>query len=162
MALGDITILSSPFSGTGPVDTFKVSAGTTASINAGEPVLKALGSSVVAALATNKPVVGTDYLAGISTTDSDETASAAGYVSVLKLVPGVVYLCNANSAAAVDTQAEYDALVGDRVLFDLTNGTYTVLTTDGATNGLVIEPLDITKYPGKIAFSIRSGCAYFA
>jgi hypothetical protein len=80
----------------------------------------------------------------------------------MPLVPGVVYLISPNSAAAFDTQTEYDALVGDRVVFDKTDGTYTILATDGATNGLVIEPLDVSKHPGKVAFSIRSAVAYYA
>lgn len=104
----------------------------------------------------------TDYLAGIATSTSTQTASADGTVDVQFLSPGVVYLVAPNSAAAFDTQAEYDALVGDRVLLDLTDGVFTILATDGANNGCVIEPLDIKLYPGKVAFSIRAGVNYLA
>ena len=60
------------------------------------------------------------------------------------------------------TQAEYDALVGARVLLDLTSGTYTILATDSANNGCVVEPLDISRFPNKVAFSIRAGANYLA
>ena len=60
------------------------------------------------------------------------------------------------------TVALKDALVGDRVLIDLTTGSYTILATDGATNGCVIMPLDISKYPGKVRFAFRNGVSYLA
>jgi hypothetical protein len=60
-------------------------------------------------------------------------------------------------------QSEYNALVGDRVLLSTTaGGVQTLLASDSATSGLVIEPLDLSKYPGKIAFSIRAGASYLA
>ncbi len=59
------------------------------------------------------------------------------------------------SAAAWDTQAEYDALVGKRLLIDLTSGAYTLLATDSANNGLIVMPLNIAKYPGKVAVAFR-------
>lgn len=159
MALGDITILDqSVMAGVG-ARKFQVAASATL-INAGEPVTKALGGFVVTPMATNKPVVATDFLAGIAATTSTNTAGAAGEVWVNPLVPGVIYLIAPNSAAAFDTQAEYDLLVGDRVLLDLTTGVYTILATDGATSGCVIEQLEVAKYPGKVAFSIRNGVSY--
>lgn len=99
----------------------------------------------------------TDYLVGIAVSESTQTASAAGSVLVMPLVPGTTYIAAPLTAASYDTQAEYDALVGKRVLFDLTSGTYTIGHTDGATNGLVVAALDISKYPGKVAFFIRNG-----
>ncbi len=159
MATGDITILDqSTMAGIG-ARKYIVLAGATA-INPGEPVTKALGAVSVTAMSTNKPVVATDFLAGIAATSSTQTAALDGEVWVNPLVPGVVYLMKPNSAAAWDTQAEYDALVGDRVLIDLTTGSYTILATDGATSGCVIEALDITKYPGRVAFAFRNGVSY--
>lgn len=143
-----------------------VASGTTASINAGELVLKTLGSAYVTAwTASNsaKPVVGTDYLAGLSATASNETATAAGTVTVYPIVAGVVYLANPNNSLLWDTQSEYDALVGSRVLLNTTSaGVQTILASDSSTSGLVIEPLDIAKYPGKVAFSLRAGLSYLA
>ncbi len=156
---GDITIKNAEvLAGTG-AQKFIVLAGAT-TINPGEPVSKALGAASVTAMATNKPVVATDFLAGVAATTSTQTASADGEVWVYPVVPGVIYLMKPNSTAAFDTQAEYDALVGDRVLIDLTAGTYTILATDGATSGCVIEALDVAKYPGKVAFSFRQGVSY--
>ena len=162
MALLDITLKDSNngFGVTGS-KRFAVAAGATA-ILSGEPVSKALGAAVVTQLATNKPVVGTDFLAGIAVSASTQTASAAGVVDVQTLSPNTVYLIAPKAPTSWDTQAEYDALVGSRVLLDLTAGVFTILATDGATYGCVIEPLDITMYPGKVAFSIRAGASSLA
>lgn len=161
MALGDITILNPAQFGSIGAKRYAVALAATA-ILAGEPVVKALGGSSVTVMQTSKPLVGTDFLAGIAASSSTQTASAAGTVDVWQIVPNVVYLIKPNSAAAWDTQAEYDALVGDRVLIDLTTGSYTILATDNASNGCVIEPLDIAKYPGRVAFSFRTGVSYLA
>lgn len=159
MALGDITILDQSVMAGNGAREYQVAASATL-INAGEPVAKALGAAVVTPMATNKPVVATDYLAGIAATTSTNTASAAGKVWVTPLVPGVIWLIKPTVAATFDTQAEYDALVGDRVLIDLTTGSYTILAADGATSGCVIEQLDVAKYPGKVAFAFRNGVSY--
>lgn len=160
--LGDIQIYDEgSFGYPGDVE-YAVAAGTTASINAGEPVGKALGAAAVAAMADATPVVATDFMAGIAASTSTETASAAGTVKVMKLTNGVSFLISPKTAATWDTQAEYDALVGDRIVFDLTAGTWTVDATDGATNGLVVLPLNIAKHPGKVRFGIRSAVNYLA
>lgn len=164
MALGDITILDqSTMAGIG-ARHYNCAANTTV-INAGEPVAKALGNStgnVVTAAATNTPVVATDFFAGIAATTSTQTVSVAGSVDVYPLVSGVTYLIKPKVAATWDTQVEYDALVGARVLIDLTTGSYTLLAADGATSGCVVETLDVAKYPGRVAFMFRSAVAYFA
>jgi len=141
--------------------TFIVAAGATA-INPGEPVVRALGGTSVTAMATNKPAVGTDYVVGIATSLSDNTASAAGKVNVQPVVPGVIYVIAPKVAATWNTQAEYDALVGTRILIDLTSTAYTLLAADSANNGCVVEWLDVAKNPGKIAFSFRRACTDLA
>jgi len=146
---------------------FTVASGTTSSITPNMPVAKTLGNStgnVVSAAADATPVVGTDWLAGIAMSTSTETASAAGTVDVMKLVPDVVYLCDADDATLIATQADYDALVGARVVFTESAGTYTIDLTDGdgSDNGLVVQPSNILLYPGKVAFSIRNAVDYFA
>ncbi len=161
MALGDIKVLSPAQFGDIGTKKYAVAASATL-IYPGEPVAKALAGTAVTPMATNKPVVGTDYLAGIATTTSTNTASAAGTVEVMPIVPNVVYTMKPNVATSWDTQAEYDALVGSRVLIDLTAGSYTILASDGATYGCVIEPLDIAKNPGVVAFSFRNGVNYLA
>jgi len=54
------------------------------------------------------------------------------------------------------TQAEIDALIGKRVVLDLTAGKYTVDTAaaDGATNGIVIVGGDYTQ--SSINFTIQN------
>lgn len=168
MALGDITLFKESAFGGGGSRTYTVSPSAT-TIKAGEPVLKGLGPTlgtsggrVVSPAATNTPVVSTDTWAGIAASTSTNTATATGTVEVWPLDDATVYLIAPKVAATWDTQAEYDALVGARVLIDLTSSTYTILATDGSTNGLVIEPLDVSKYPGKVAFKIRSAVSYSA
>lgn len=164
MALGDVTILDAGAFGIVGARRFAVASGAVASIKAGELVLKALGATAVTvwtASSTAKPVVATDFLAGLSASTSTDTASAAGVVDVFPIVPGVVYLGNPDTAATWNTQAKYDALVGARVLLSTTSaGVQTILASDSATSGLVIEPLDISKYPAKVAFSLRLGLSY--
>ena len=161
MALGDIQVYDeAAFGYPGDVEYGVDKAAST--IYPGEPVSKALGATSVAALATSKPVVGTDYLAGIAASTSTQTASANGTVKVMKIVPGLTYIISPKTAASWDTQAEYNDLVGARVTFDLTSSTYTINATDGATNGLVVMPLDISKFPGKVRFAIRAGANYLA
>jgi hypothetical protein len=137
---------------------------TAPAINPGEPVAATLGNQYATPLATNKPVVATDYMYGISEDYSTENGGNDGVVHVTPIDPNVIYLCNAKVASGVATQALYNALVGARVLFDKSaannTGVYTVLVADGSTHGLVIENNDIIANPGKIAFSIRSGVAY--
>ncbi len=154
MAIGDFLILEQNSMTARGGRQYNVASGATA-INAGEPVARALGAVSVTAAATNTPVVGTDYYAGIATTNSTQTASIAGIVDVMPLSAGITYLANPKVAASWDTQTEYDALVGKRVLIDLTAGAYTVLATDSANNGLIVMPLDISKYPGKVAVAFR-------
>lgn len=154
MALGDFIILEQNSMTARGARLYNVAAAAT-TINAGEPVTRALGGVTVTAMATNKPVVGTDYLAGIAMTTSTQTASVAGTVNVMPLSSGITYLVSPTAPTSWDTQAEYDALVGKRVLIDLTTGSYTILASDSANNGCVIMPLDIAKYPGKVAFCFR-------
>jgi hypothetical protein len=160
MSIGDFTILEqNSMTGRGG-RKYNVGAGTV--INAGEPVARVLGGTSVTPCADNAGQVGTDYIVGIATTTSTNTASAFGSVNVMPLDSGITYLANPNSAAAYDTQAEYDALVGKRVLIDLTTGVYTVLNTDGAGNGLVVMPLDVAKNPGKVAVAFRAALSDLA
>ena len=143
-----------------------VAAGTCAAkIKQGEPLYIAVnGGNVATALATNLPssANAASNISGIASVDSTDTTAAAGIVRYTKLTPTTTYLIAPNSAAAYDTQAEYDAIVGKFVLLDLTGtaaagtATYTILATHNAAYGCVVEPLDIKKYPGKVRFSIRT------
>jgi hypothetical protein len=125
-----------------------------------------LGGYVVTKMATNKPVVKTDFLVGIATTTSTNTAAAVGYVDVQPLEPGQTFLMKPTVAATWDTQAEYDALVGDRVLIDLTGSypddLYTILAADSAANGCIILPLNIKDAPGMVHFAFDTAISDLA
>lgn len=163
MANGDFKVLNAGAFGDRGAHRYNVSSGTTASIKAGELVLRGLGAAnptVWTVSNSAKPVVATDFVLGLSTSASTETASLAGTVDVMPLMNDMVLLGNPTTAATWNTQAKYDALVGSRVLLNTDSaGVQTVLATDGSTNGLVVQPLDVSKYPAKVAFSLRAGCS---
>jgi len=166
MAKGDITILRSAQFGDPGSKRYQVASGAAATINPGELVLKALGSAAVVAWGNTaaKPVVGTDFIGGLSASTSTDTASAAGTVDVVPILPGMVFLIVPNVAATWNTQAKYNALVGARVLLNSgsVGGQQTILAADGSTNGLVVEDLNIAEKPVAVAFTVRSAANYFA
>lgn len=114
-----------------------VASGTTASIAAGVPTKK---SSAKAAIMADADGTTSQVFSGIAKNVSSETASVAGIVQLWQPVPGLHYRGFAKSAAAADTQAEIDALVGARVVFDLTSTDWTVDTaaSNAATNCVII------------------------
>lgn len=169
MARGDLVVLHQNVAEGAGAKLYNVAAGTL--IYAGEPVqVRALGSTTVQPALTSTPDATAYLYVGVAATDSTNTASAAGTVYVTPLNSGITYLANPAVAATWDTQAEYDALVGKRVLLQNdvtvtatpTSGTYTILASDSANNGCVIQPLDVAKYPGKVAFCFRSGAGYLS
>lgn len=160
MAKGDIQ----PFENTGASKTdgsitALVVSGTTASINAGEPVQKLAGAAGASQFPNNGPTA-TIRIMGVAASVSNETASVAGTVQVIPANPGQLWLIAPKVAATWNTQAKYNALVGSRVLIDLTTGVYTLLAADGAGNGCIVEYLDIARYPGMVAFSFSPLCDY--
>ncbi len=163
MSTGDIQwFTEGPFGNPGSI---RYAVGTTAgaSINPGEPVAKSLGGTNVSSLATNKPSFGTDFLAGVSQSFSNETTTASGVVDVYDIfATNASFQVAPNVAATWNTQAKYDALVGARVLLDKTSGAYTILSSDRVDGGCVVLPLDIVKHPGLVHFKFREGCNYLA
>lgn len=138
MAKGNVRIRK----GSPAVRTWQSEAAAT-DILAGEPVkLKSAGSPYVIPLADNEPVIGTTtQMIGIAKSNSTHTAAADGSLEVYMLDEGDIELaCKATTAANFDTQSEVNALVGDRVLFDLISSEYTVDENagDGATSGIQI------------------------
>lgn len=140
-------------------------------IKVGELVFKALGNTtgyVVTAWSPGvlasalKPSVGTDYIAGLATSTSTETATVDGTVDVMPLVHGMTFLISPNTASSWNTQAKYDALVGSRIKIDraVTTTKLTALATDFSYNGAVVEPLDVIKHPGKVRVSFRQALMY--
>lgn len=168
MAIGDLTPLNETDSSAFASRPQQVKAGgTPPAINAGEPVGKTLGNQYVITLGNAKPVIGTDYMAGISMTTSSETATADGSVQVVPIDGSTIWLLTPNVAAtygvgATPNQTTYNALVGARVLIQVTSGVFTLLAADSANNGCVVENSDVVRYPGKVAFSFRGAASYIA
>lgn len=171
MASQDFTILEPTNLGGRGGRLYNIAAGTP--ILAGEPVQHlTVGAVAVIPGRDSTPVVGLSgvegLFVGIATTNSTNTTSAAGIVSVLPANSGITYLCNPAVAASWDTQAEYDALVGKRVVLQnnaqigyayVANsniGTYSVLASDSANNGVVIAAMSIAEHPGKVAVIFRT------
>ncbi len=174
MAQGDLIELENSSVGGRGGRVYNVAAGTP--IYAGEPVqIRAVGGVVVEPALTSTPVVsstaGVEGLeVGVATTNSTNTASAAGTVNVIPVNSDITYLANPAVAATWDTQAEYDALVGKRVLLQNsvsvtatpTSGTYTILASDSAYNGCAVQAMNIAEHPGKVAFAFRRGTSNLA
>jgi len=167
MARGDIKYLESRSSQGGRGGRlYNVAAGTP--IYAGEPVqLRALGATVVEPALNNMFAVGTDYCVGIAATDSTNSASAAGSVLVIPLNSEDTLLVNPDVPASWATQSAYDALVGKRVLMKNSvtvtvtpaSGVYTLLASDSANNSYVVQALDVSRYPGKVAVALRKSAS---
>lgn len=153
MALNDIYPFESANSTKMPGSLrYVVASGTTASINAGEPVQKLAGAANVTQMLTNSPTA-TNRIVGVAASTSNETTSVSGTVDVFPAAPGQLWLIAPKVAATWNTQAKINALVGARVLIDLTSGVFTILAADGAGNGCIVEYIDIARYPGVVAFS---------
>ena len=156
MAKGDIDIYDVSGKNTVPTKVFQTETGATA-ILAGEPVkLKSAGSPFVIPLATTEPVIGTTtQVIGIAATDSTQTASDDGVISVYLPDSKVVWRAKATTPANIDTKAKLDALANDRVKFDFGSSIYTVDENegDGATSGLQI--VGGNPDTGDIHFTIR-------
>lgn len=160
MAKGDIQ----PYESTGSAKMngsakYVVASGTTASIAAGEPVQKAAGAANVAQMATNSPTT-TNRIVGVAVSASTETSTTSGLVDVVPADPNQIWMIAPKVAATWNTQAKINALVGARVLIDLTSSVFTILATDGASNGCIVEYIDISRYPGMVAFSWSPLCDY--
>ncbi len=159
---GAITIRDGSVISTDASNYHRVQAGAVGTISYGTPVVTTLGSQYVVAGADGIPVVGTDWMVGIAADTSTDTVAADGSLHVIEMFPNVVYLCAPKLSTDIDTQAKYDALVGNRVVFDLTTGVWTVdaAAAHATTNGLVIMDSDIKKYPNKVAFCILQASSY--
>ena len=175
----------------GDVDFLVLTGATVPQILSGELVTKTLGSgSFVSALgsgtaALNYPIMGqatgNTPIVGVAATTSNETTSGTvnGSVSVLPADADVTYLVstlqttaffgNPSSGIALQ-QLQYNTNVGARVAMNRIGGagasqlggTYYIQSTDLTSGALVVEELDIQKFPGKVRFSIRKGASYRA
>ncbi len=170
MAKNDFQLLWPTPNNLPPTHPYLVIPGTTSSINVGEFVIKPVGTGssnyakAFTASVSTQPLVGSDWIAGFAMSTSTETTTATGFVEVMDLVPGIVFLGNPAAPTSWDTQAEYNLLVGARVLIQNSSGVMTVLATDAwtaaAKNGLIVQYIDITQYPAKVAFSLNNMLSY--
>lgn len=106
-----------------------VTSGGVSTIAAGTPTKSA--DAATAATGAVVPMVDGDgtiaqNFTGIAKSDSTDTASANGSVTLWLPLPGYVYACKAKTASTADTAAEIQALFRKRVVFDLTASLWSV------------------------------------
>jgi hypothetical protein len=122
-------------------------------------------------------------IVGVAATTSSETTSGNqnGKVSVTPIDEPVTYLIstqataqffglNATGTAGLNNQQVYDSTVGYRTTLNRVGGvgaaqlggTYYINASDASAGGLIVEELDITKFPGKVRFSFRNVLSYRA
>lgn len=123
-----------------------VASGTTASIAAATPTKGADATAASPWTGAVVPMVDADgttsqRFTGIAKSDSTETASVAGAVTLWLPLPGYVYACKAKTASTANTAALVQALFGKRVIWDLTSSLWSVdaAAADAAGNMLVIN-----------------------
>ncbi len=189
MALGDITIYSKDNGNgyPGDVNYPVVTAATTPTILSGEPVTRAAGAAYPTALASGTatsfyPVIAGGPIAlqpllGVAASTSDESTSGPvnGNVSVTPIDEPVTYLISTLATSLffgnpATSQIIYDQKVGYRTTLNRIGGTgasqlggtYYINASDASAGGLIVESLDITKFPGKVRFSFRTGLSYRA
>lgn len=109
-----------------------VASGGVSTILAGTPA-KAADAAAASWTGAVIPMVDGDgaigqRFSGLAKSDSTDTASAAGVVTLWLPLPGYVYACKAKLLTAVDTAAELLTYFGKRVVFDLTSSLWSVDT----------------------------------
>lgn len=136
-----------------------VASGAAATINPGEPTKE--GSSGAVAIMADGDGTTSQRFSGVAKTVSTDTVAAAGEVYTFLPLPGILYSGKAKSTTAADTQAEIDALMGKRVVFDLTSTSWTIDTAagDSATNGVIILGGDFRT--SEIYFAVSISCTVF-
>jgi hypothetical protein len=127
MAKNDVRIVGTGGLDSVPTIRWQTEANSVA-IYAGELVkLKSAGSPYALGFVDADITLGTDaQFLGLAKSDSTHTASVDGYVDVYIPHPFIIYEAKAKTGTTVDTQAEIDALCGDRVVIDVTAGIQTV------------------------------------
>lgn len=115
-----------------------VYSGGAATIDRGTPTKENASHATYVAIMADGDGTTSQRFSGMAKDVSTDTASATGTVNVYAPLPGVVYI--GKDKASTATQAGIDALVGKRVVFDLTSTTWTVdsAASDATTNGLLI------------------------
>jgi len=120
----DVQVIKFP----GSARLYRVDDRTTSSesvtFKPGEPISKDGSDSenYVSLIHEGEPVVGSSAIfIGICKKESTETSAANGTVEVTTVLGGITVLRgNANTATNVNTDAKWDALIGDSVTFNVT------------------------------------------
>lgn len=120
------------------------------------------GSPYVTPLVTGDHTIGTDTaIVGLAAGDSTHTSLVDGYIDVYMPLPGIVYEGYATTVANIDTQAELDALMGDRVGIDVSAttsaGDWTVDEDEGESQTFAFMLVGGDAEKGTLKFIIRSG-----
>jgi len=108
-------------------------------IYAGEPVqigtdstTPAAGAPYMIPLTNGKPVIGTDYFAGVPVNDSDDTSAADGEITIALAIPSLtVMTAKGSTPANIDTQSELDAYLFDSVNANVAALVYTINEDEG-------------------------------
>ena len=161
----------------------QILAGEPVTKAAGASFSVALGSGTATSF---YPVIGTGPIAfqplvGVASTSSNELTSGNqnGQVSVTPIDQPMTYLIStlatslffgayATGTAGLTNQQVYDSTVGYRTTFNRVGGvgasqlggTYYINCSDASAGGLIVEELDIVKFPGKVRFSFRNQLSY--
>lgn len=119
---------------------------------------------------------------GVAASTSNEAVSGNtnGQVSVTPIDETITYLIstqataqffglNATGTAGLNNQQVYDGTVGYRTTFNRVGGsgasqlggTYYINASDASAGGLIVEELDIVKFPGKVRFSFRNSVSAY-
>jgi len=114
-----------------------VASGAANSISRGEPTKESSGAVAIMADAEGTT---TERFSGIAKSESTDTVAAAGRVLTYIPFPGIIYSGKPKTAGAANSQADLDAFMGNRVIFDLTSTTWTIDTaaSDAIGNAVVI------------------------
>lgn len=116
-------------------------------------------------------------IVGVAASTSNELTSGSvnGQVSVTPIDESVTYLIstlatslffgvNATGTLGNSAQSVYDSTVGWRTTLNRVGGTgpsqlggiYYINASDASAGGIIVEELDIAKFPGKVRFSFRN------
>lgn len=120
--------------------TWVVAAGGTATISSGSPtkLVTADGSiaGAIIPMVDGDGLVTAERFTGIGKNTSTDTTAVAGVVDTWYPVPGLLYRGSCKTSTTMNTQAKINALMGARVLFDLTG---TVWTVDAAATDALVN-----------------------
>jgi hypothetical protein len=125
--------------------TWIVASGAATTITAGDPTLladaTASATGAVKIAADGDPTNASGHrFAGFAKNASTDTAAAAGVVTTILPIGGMIYSGLALLSTTANTAAKVNALMGKRVILDLTATVWSVdaAATDATTNGCVI------------------------